>query len=74
MQERRKRGGKRVGQFAQDFAVAASAIMNNMGPIIDLIRNIGAPYGGMAIGTVSFLFAVSSPYGDDAFVFRDNPS
>ncbi|KAK3399129.1 hypothetical protein B0T20DRAFT_351096, partial [Sordaria brevicollis] len=57
-EERRKHGSRRVGKFAQDFVVAASDIMSYMGPILNLIRDIGAPFGGMAIGTVSFLFTV----------------
>lgn len=63
-EERRKRGSKRVGQSALDFVAAASDILNYMGPILNLIKDIGAPYGGMAIGTVSFLFTVSSPYNE----------
>lgn len=64
-EERRRRGRKRIGQSVQNFAVAASDIVTCMGPILELVKDIGAPYGGMAIGTVSFLFTVSPSYGDD---------
>lgn len=62
MEERRKRGSKRVGQCTLDFFAAASDILKYIGPLLNLIKDIGAPYGGMAIGTMSFLFAVRSPY------------
>ena len=42
----------------QSSAVVARSFMKDFSPIIDIVRDFGAPYGGLAVGTVSVLFAV----------------
>ena len=34
--------------------------MNDLSPVIQIVRDFGAPYGAIAVGTVSVLFAVSA--------------
>lgn len=53
-------GAGRVAQTVQNFAASAYDILHHMEPILDLVKDFGAPYGGMAIGTISFFFAVWS--------------
>lgn len=42
----------------QDFGASASDIMQHMEPIVQVVKDFGAPSGGMAIGTITFLFTV----------------
>ncbi|KAJ5817754.1 hypothetical protein N7447_007762 [Penicillium robsamsonii] len=42
----------------QSFASSACDILQNLEPILTLIKDFGAPYGSMAIGTISFIFTV----------------
>ena len=39
-------------------AAAVQPFMKDFSPIIDIVKDFGAPYGGIALGTVSLLFAV----------------
>lgn len=48
----------------QSSAVVARSFMKDFAPIIDIVRDFGAPYGGMAVGTVSVLFAVAGNKDD----------
>jgi hypothetical protein len=45
-------------QRASEFGASAYEVMRNVSPILEIVKDFGAPYGGLAIGTVSFLFAV----------------
>ncbi|KAM0258111.1 hypothetical protein ACHAQJ_004016 [Trichoderma viride] len=45
-------------QKVQDFAVSAYNVLQQIAPIVQLVQNFGAPYGGIAIGTISFLFTI----------------
>jgi hypothetical protein len=47
-----------AGKQFQSVASYAVDILQNMDPLIQIIKDFGAPYGGMAIGTISLLFAV----------------
>jgi hypothetical protein len=42
----------------QDFGASASDILQHMEPIVQVVKDFGAPSGGMAIGTITFLFTV----------------
>ena len=57
-QEKRKKGWRKVARRAEDFAVDGEAFLKDFSPIVDLVQNTAAPYGGLAIGTLSFLFTV----------------
>ncbi|KAJ5902308.1 hypothetical protein N7495_002836 [Penicillium taxi] len=42
----------------QSFVSSACSIMKNLEPIVALVKDLGAPYGSLAIGTISFVFTV----------------
>ena len=42
----------------QSSAVMARDFMRDFSPIIDLVKDFAAPYGGVAVGTISVFFAV----------------
>lgn len=42
----------------QSSAVVAQSFMEDFSPIINIVKSFAAPYGGMAVGTISILFAV----------------
>lgn len=56
----RKHGTKRTGKQILDFGATAYEVLHSMSPMLEVIRDLGAPYGSLAIGTISCLFAVSS--------------
>lgn len=43
----------------QSSAAAVQPFMKDFSPIIDIVKDFGAPYGGIALGTISLLFAVT---------------
>ncbi|KAK6506458.1 hypothetical protein TWF506_011366 [Arthrobotrys conoides] len=51
-------GVGRTVRTAQNFAASAYDILQHFGPLVEVVKDLGAPYGGMAIGTISFLFAI----------------
>ena len=42
----------------QSSAAFIQPFMNDFSPIIQIVRDFGAPYGAVAVGTMSLLFAV----------------
>lgn len=42
----------------QSSAVEVRNFLNDFSPILDVVQNFAAPYGGMAVGTISVLFVV----------------
>lgn len=46
---------------AVNFGASAYGIMKDVNPMLEIVKDFGAPYGGLAIGTVSFFFAVRTP-------------
>jgi len=54
--------GKGCGLLGKRYQSSASFVlpfMNDFSPIIQIVKDLGAPYGGLAVGTLSLLFAVS---------------
>ena len=43
----------------QSSAAFISPFMKDFSPIVQIVRDFGAPYGAVAVGTISVLFAVS---------------
>lgn len=43
----------------QELMSSASEFMRGFNPIIETVEHLSSPYGGLAIGAISFLFAVS---------------
>ncbi|KAK3329967.1 hypothetical protein B0H66DRAFT_635071 [Apodospora peruviana] len=52
-------GPGRLAHEANHLAASAYDLLQKVSPLIDIVKNFGAPYGGMAIGTICFLFAVA---------------
>ena len=51
---------KGCGLLAKRYQISAVLVhdfMDAFSPIIDVVKDFGAPYGGFAIGTISILFA-----------------
>jgi len=42
----------------QGAAVMIRSFVKDFSPIIDVVKDFAAPYGGMAVGTISVLFVV----------------
>ena len=57
-EETHKKGAGLAMRKVQDFGASASDIVQHMDPIVQIVKDFGAPYGGMAIGTITFLFTV----------------
>lgn len=51
-------GVRRFAQESRGLATTASKILSDLSPMLNLIQDIAAPYGGMAVGVISFVFAV----------------
>ena len=52
---------KGCGLFGRRFQGAVTSVepfFNEFSPLIDAVKNFGAPYGGLAVGTISILFVV----------------
>ena len=53
---------KGCGLWAKRYQSSAATVqpfLDDLSPIIQIVRDFGAPYGAIAVGTVSLLFAVS---------------
>ncbi|KAJ6443245.1 LIM domain-containing protein [Purpureocillium lavendulum] len=55
-----ERGARRLAKGAANLATSAHDFLRDVSPMVDIVKDFGAPYGGMAIGTICFLFAVRS--------------
>ncbi|KAI5460479.1 hypothetical protein BGZ63DRAFT_247756 [Mariannaea sp. PMI_226] len=52
-------GVGRVSKRANSLSASAYFFLQDMSPMVEIVKNLGAPYGNMAIGTICFVFAVS---------------
>jgi hypothetical protein len=57
--ENRKHGAKKVGRWAQEFAIGFSAFVSAYSGIVDAVKTAGGPYGEVAYQTLSILLIVS---------------
>jgi hypothetical protein len=57
-EEAHEHGTKLAMRNVQDFGASASDIVQHMEPIVQVVKDFGAPSGGMAIGTITFFFTV----------------
>ncbi|PKY01737.1 hypothetical protein P168DRAFT_321309 [Aspergillus campestris IBT 28561] len=55
-----RHGTGRAGRAIQNAGASAYEILQNMEPIVETVKTFAAPYGGIAIGTISFLVTVAS--------------
>lgn len=52
---------KGCGLFSKKYqssAVVVQSFIQDFSPIIEIVKNFAAPYGGMALGTISVFFTV----------------
>ena len=49
----------RAARGVQSSAAAAGEFMHEFSPIINIVKDFGAPFGGIAVGVVSMFFTVS---------------
>ncbi|RYP63895.1 hypothetical protein DL771_009070 [Monosporascus sp. 5C6A] len=56
-------GAGRLSKGATSLAASAYGILQDFSPMVDIVKDCGAPYGSMAIGTICFLFAVANNRG-----------
>ena len=42
----------------QNLATIVQSFMDDFSPLVEIIKDFGAPYGGVALGTISLLFVV----------------
>lgn len=54
----RTHGSRKAAKKTLDFMASADDMLKGFKPIVQVIQDFGSPYGGLAIGTVCFLFAV----------------
>lgn len=54
----RSHGWRRPGQKVISAASWASDFIHNLDPLVNIVKDFGAPFGGMAIGTICFLLTV----------------
>lgn len=54
----RARGPGKTSQKTIEFMASTDDLLKGFRPIVEVIQDFGHPYGGLAIGTVCFLFAV----------------
>ncbi|KAH6697477.1 hypothetical protein F5X68DRAFT_226847 [Plectosphaerella plurivora] len=57
--QKHEQGAGRLSRGATSLAASANEILRDVSPILELVRDFGAPFGGMAIGTICFVFAVA---------------
>ncbi|RYP03960.1 hypothetical protein DL765_010351 [Monosporascus sp. GIB2] len=56
-------GAGRLSKGATSLAASAYDILQDFSPMVDIVKDCGAPYGSMAVGTFCFLFAVANNRG-----------
>ena len=59
-EERHSRGPRKWVRKYQSFSDGVSAFMTDIEPLLDIVKGLGPPYSGIAVGTVCGLFTVSS--------------
>ncbi|KAL0764335.1 hypothetical protein CaCOL14_013177 [Colletotrichum acutatum] len=59
LETRRNHGIGKWKQKVQRGLSSAHDILQHIDPIIQIVQTVGAPYGCMAIGTISFLFTIA---------------
>lgn len=56
--EDHQRGVGRAGKAVTNQLASAQDIVENFSPLIELVKDFGAPFGGMALGTLCFVLVV----------------
>lgn len=50
--------GRRAATQVVSLSASAHDMLQSIDPLVNIIKDLGAPYGGMAIGTICFLLTV----------------
>lgn len=53
------KGAKRLAAKSQEYAAMAFDILHTMSPLLEIVKDLGAPFGGFAIGTLSFFLLIA---------------
>ncbi|KAH8204870.1 hypothetical protein TruAng_000909 [Truncatella angustata] len=53
-------GQKRIAQKSRDIVASAYEVFRDIAPMLELVIEISAPYGAIAIGTISFFLMVAN--------------
>ena len=73
-EQRQERGCGLCLKSYQTSAVMVQSFMKDFSPIIDIVKDFGAPYGGLAIGTISVFFVVRLAFPEHCGLSADtNP-
>ncbi|CAG8959339.1 hypothetical protein HYFRA_00013109 [Hymenoscyphus fraxineus] len=56
---KREHGRRRAGKKVTSLSSSAYDIIQNFGSLVNIIKDFGAPFGGMAIGTICFLLTIA---------------
>jgi hypothetical protein len=48
----------------QSLSTVVQSFMEDFSPVVEIIKDFGAPYGGVALGTISLLFVVCLQFED----------
>lgn len=59
-------GTRRAAKQVTSLFSSAYDIIESFNPLVNIVKDFGAPYGGMAIGTICFFLTVRSPSRLDA--------
>lgn len=60
---RHDHGGARVAGRPTQFANSAAVVWTDIAPILDIFKDVGSPFSGIAIGTIAFVFTVAQNRG-----------
>lgn len=53
-----EKGVAGAGKKANNQLASAYQIAQNFSPVMEMVKNFGAPFGGMALGTLCFVLVV----------------
>lgn len=56
--KRHEQGVGKVTKDATDFGSRAYDVLTTLNPMLDIIKDFGHPFGGMAVGTICFFLTV----------------
>jgi hypothetical protein len=64
---KQERGWWEWAKKCQDFASEVSSFMEDINPLLDIVKNAGPPWTGLAIGTIAALFVASARLSSNNF-------
>ncbi|CAI6341352.1 unnamed protein product [Periconia digitata] len=55
----REKGVARAGKKVTNGLASAQEIVENFNPLMEIVKSLGAPFGGMALGTLCFVLVIA---------------